>query len=283
MVFRFFERRMRKEHLKLISECSQMALRLQRLSEIHGRSMGDENSLQMAEDLASVIAELEEVEVEMDRREVLSPAKAQDYIRLHRVLAEQIAGMDGGKENFNQKFGKKNIEKEPPKAVDEDSKSASDLEYETNSNVRALFGNVTGDKGVMSFISFRKNVTGQFKELIGRYYASRSAEALQNAIMDKSALLPLQFKESVAGSKLYSVERFLDECNEFSKEKGYWEKETGAIFDQITSHASVWLTLMGVVENVNDTKFILFQLAVLTFALEAHNDPVLKGKLGIKG
>lgn len=134
----------------------------------------------------------------------------------------------------------------------------------------------------LSFISFRKNVTGQFNELIEHYYIARSAEALEIAIHDKSALLPIQFEESVGGCILYSLERFLDECNEFSKEKGYWGKDARTNFDQITAHASAWLTLMGVDENVNDTKFLLFQLVVLTFALKAHNDPLLKEEMGIK-
>ena len=134
----------------------------------------------------------------------------------------------------------------------------------------------------LSFIAFRKNVTGQFNELIEHYYIARSAEALEIAIHDKSALLPIQFEESTGGYILYRVERFLDECNEFSKEKAYWGKDTGTIFDQITDHASAWLTLMGVDENVNDTKFLLFQLVVLTFALKAHNDPLLKEEMGIK-
>jgi hypothetical protein len=60
-----------------------------------------------------------------------------------------------------------------------------------------------------------------------------------------------------------------------------WYCEIAADF-QITGHASAWLSLMGVGENVNDTKFILFQLVVLNFALKAHNDPLLKEKMGIK-
>jgi hypothetical protein len=276
MIFGFFRKRMRKEHLKLISECSQMARRLQRLSEIYGKSMGDENSLQMAEDLATVITELDEVEVEMDRREVLSPAKAQDYLRLHAVLAERLAGMDKGKEIFNQKFNKENIKKEVPKAVDEGFKSVPDPQDEITSDVRALFNDATDDNNVLSFISFRKNVTGQFNELIERHYTGRSREGLEKAIRARSELLSTRFVPHEV------VEQFLGDCYEFSKEKGYWEKDTAAIFDQITRHASIRMQLMHIVESVNDTKFTLFQLAVLTFALKAHNDPLLKEEMGIK-
>jgi hypothetical protein len=159
------------------------------------------------------------------------------------------------------------IKKEAHTTVDEGPKSSPDSQGEFS-----------------SFISYRKNVTGQFHELIERHYTSRTPEALEKAIKDKTALLPDQFllndtKEFIGDHALYSVEQFLGDCYEFSTEKGYWEKDTAAIFDQITRHASIRMQLMHIVESVNDTKFTLFQLAVLTFALEAHNNPVLRAML----
>lgn len=104
MVFGFLKKRLRKEHLKIISECSQMARRLHRLSEGYGKTMGDPESIQMAEHLIEVIEELDEVEVWLDRNEILPPEKADDYLRLYKVLAQQVEGMEKGKDAFKNKF-----------------------------------------------------------------------------------------------------------------------------------------------------------------------------------
>lgn len=106
-VFGFFKKRLRKENLKLISECSQMARRLHRLYEGYGKVMGDPESIQMTEHLVEVIEELNEVEAWLDHNETLSPQKADDYLRLYSALAVQVDGMEKGKDAFRKKFEQK--------------------------------------------------------------------------------------------------------------------------------------------------------------------------------
>lgn len=54
------------------------------------------------------------------------------------------------------------------------------------------------------------------------------------------------------------------------------------VFDQITNQASVALTICSIKENIDDVKFNLFVLAVITFALKAHSDPLFRKEIGIK-
>lgn len=104
MIFGFLKKRLRKEHLKIISECSQMARRLHRLSENYGKVMEDPESIKMSEHLIEVIDELDEIEAWLDSNEVLSPQKADDYLQLHKALAFQVEGMEKGKDAFRTKF-----------------------------------------------------------------------------------------------------------------------------------------------------------------------------------
>ena len=133
-----------------------------------------------------------------------------------------------------------------------------------------LYDDVKDDTTFDSFISYRKNATGQFKELLERHYLGRSRESLEKALKGRYEFL---YTTPLGNSPIYKVDQFLEKCDEFSKEKHYWKKDVVAVFDQITNYASVILALSKNFEDRNVAKFILFQLAILTFALKAHNDP----------
>lgn len=90
------------------------------------------------------------------------------------------------------------------------------------------------------FINFRKNTTGQFYELIEYHYCRQTSENLEKAIEDICEFLPNQLpskkldfedeqefkkKHNIPHPIFYSVEDFLVKCDEFLKDKGYWERD----------------------------------------------------------
>lgn len=171
-----------------------------------------------------------------------------------------------------------------PIPTDQNSISYSDFDMGNKEEIAFRFGvlydDVKDDTTFDSFISYRKNATGQFKELLERHYLGRSRESLEKALKGRYEFL---YTTPLGNSPIYKVDQFLEKCDEFSKEKHYWKKDVVAVFDQITNYASVILALSKNFEDRNVAKFILFQLAILTFALKAHNDPRFRKRMKIEG
>ena len=147
-----------------------------------------------------------------------------------------------------------------------------------------------------SFISFRKNVTGQFYELIQHHFSRRTSTELENAISSIHTRLPEQLSVGVACrdereafTTKYdlteitpvSLENFLDICETVAKEKGYWKRDITQVFDQLTIMASRMLRACNKTDDINQHKFDLFNLVVLNYALRAHNDSAFRTLMGL--
>ena len=100
----FIRKRLRKEHLRLIAECRQMAGQVMRAAEVWGAISGDNDSLGRAEFLKEVIDELDDYEARLDRDEHLPPEVAEELLRVHMILANDVSSMEAGKETFKQRF-----------------------------------------------------------------------------------------------------------------------------------------------------------------------------------
>jgi hypothetical protein len=121
------------------------------------------------------------------------------------------------------------------------------------------------------FRDFKKKDKGQICELIEHQYTRFSKEHLESAIRgdkkDMSHLTPIHFWS------------FIDLCENISTTDGFLQKDTVEVFDQFTKIASIILKDIGVSSDLEETKFKLFNHAILIFALKAHNDSLYRQKI----
>ena len=81
-----------------------MAGQVMRAAEVWGAISGDNDSLGRAEFLKEVIDELDDYEARLDRDEHLPPEVAEELLRVHMILANDVSSMEAGKETFKQRF-----------------------------------------------------------------------------------------------------------------------------------------------------------------------------------
>jgi len=99
-----FNIKLRKEHLRLIAECKQMAGQVLRLSVGYAEVFKDKDSAEKVDSLNAAIEELNVYEIYLDQNDYLPTDIAESYIRLHSVLSSEVSEINRGKSAFKKKF-----------------------------------------------------------------------------------------------------------------------------------------------------------------------------------
>lgn len=96
-MFGFLKGRMRKEHLRLVSENRRMAAEIQRLASTAAQVMGDAEAARVNEAMNSAIGELDKLATWLDRNDYLTPEMASYMLELYKNLASQVAEIEQGR------------------------------------------------------------------------------------------------------------------------------------------------------------------------------------------
>jgi hypothetical protein len=103
-MFNFFKNKMRKEHLKLVSESLQMGRQLQRVYKSGSLVLSDPNSAITAEYFIEMLLELEKIEIQLDHNEHLPMETASELLNLYQVLKAQVQQVDYARNQVRQRF-----------------------------------------------------------------------------------------------------------------------------------------------------------------------------------
>lgn len=107
-MFGFFKRRMRREQLRMVAECRQMANEAIRSIDL-SLSLGlghDLESQQFAGECEVLLEEFDLLEAVLDRQQTLDPQTVEDLLAVWRVLTTTRDEMERGKALARQRFGR---------------------------------------------------------------------------------------------------------------------------------------------------------------------------------
>ncbi len=91
------QKKLRKQHLKLVSESIQMAQELHNMNKIYGKIMADNDAKEQAHFLSELIAELEDTRIWLDKNNHLPHKKSSELLDFHKALMENVEQMEHGK------------------------------------------------------------------------------------------------------------------------------------------------------------------------------------------
>ena len=114
----------------------------------------------------------------------------------------------------------------------------------------------------------------RFCELVQHHLRRQSEHERIHGLQGTIALLPEAARDL--------AEEFIDRWNAHAFDRGFWQRDTSDVFDDIVADARTILRPIGL-ETDDEAAFNLFNIIVMSFAYSAHDQPKMRKFMGISG